>query len=59
MWDRGFTHKKIWIRRHVSSVFHLLERVWVIPQTVWSLGVLTVGEKQLMLRSLKRVAVTG
>ena len=29
------------------------------PQTVDTLGVLTVGEKQLMLRSLKRAGVNG
>ena len=32
----------------------------IFPQAVWThLGVLTVGEKQLMLRSLKRAGVNS
>ena len=43
--------------------FFFVDSWWVgssfSPSSVDTLGVLTVGEKQLMLRSLKRAGVTG
>ena len=50
-----------------STLAHLLnadrDQICVFPQTLWThLGLLTVGEKQLMqlmLRSPKRAGVTG
>ena len=43
-------------------MYNIIYRLFftLFPQTVWThLGVLTVGVKQLMLRSLKRAGVCG
>ena len=46
-------------KRWVKAVEHLFGPVLFSPNSVDTLGVLTVGVKQLMLRSLKRTGACG